>query len=47
VTTWMKQRSEYYGFYSNVNPNPTNSTFRDNPPSAAWRIPQSQDRSPS
>jgi sulfoxide reductase catalytic subunit YedY len=29
VTTWMKQASEYYGFYSNVNPSATNSTFRD------------------
>jgi sulfoxide reductase catalytic subunit YedY len=29
VTTWMKQAPEYYGFYSNVNPIATNSTFRD------------------
>ena len=29
VTTWMKQAPTYYGFYSNVNPNGTNSTFRD------------------
>ncbi len=29
VTTWMKQAPEYYGFYSNVNPGVTNSTFRD------------------
>jgi sulfoxide reductase catalytic subunit YedY len=29
VTTWMKQVPEYYGFYSNVNPGVTNSTFRD------------------
>jgi len=29
TTTWMKQAPEYYGFYSNVNPGVTNSTFRD------------------
>jgi sulfoxide reductase catalytic subunit YedY len=29
VTTWMKQAPAYYGFYSNVNPSATNSTFRD------------------
>jgi methionine sulfoxide reductase catalytic subunit len=29
VTTWMKQAPGYYGFYSNVNPGVTNSTFRD------------------
>ena len=29
VTTWMKQAPEYYGFYSNVNPGSTYSTFRD------------------
>ena len=28
-TAWMKSAPEYYGFYSNVNPAPTNSTFRD------------------
>jgi methionine sulfoxide reductase catalytic subunit len=28
-TTWMKEEPQYYGFYSNVNPQPTNSTFRD------------------
>jgi len=28
-TTWMKEAPEYYGFYSNVNPSPTYSTFRD------------------
>jgi len=28
-TTWEIAASEYYGFYSNVNPNPTASTFRD------------------
>jgi methionine sulfoxide reductase catalytic subunit len=28
-TTWMRQAPGYYGFYSNVNPGPTNSTFRD------------------
>jgi sulfoxide reductase catalytic subunit YedY len=29
TTTWMKQAREYYGFYANVNPAVTNSTFRD------------------
>jgi sulfoxide reductase catalytic subunit YedY len=29
VTTWMKEASEYYGFYANVNPGVTRSTFRD------------------
>jgi len=29
TTTWMKQAPEYYGFYSNVNPDGTYSTFRD------------------
>jgi sulfoxide reductase catalytic subunit YedY len=28
-TTWMKSEPLYYGFYSNVNPAPTRSTFRD------------------
>ena len=28
-TSWMKSAPEYYGFYSNVNPAPTNSSFRD------------------
>jgi|SRR5579871_921297 len=28
-TTWMKEAPLYYGFYANVNPAPTNSTFRD------------------
>jgi sulfoxide reductase catalytic subunit YedY len=28
-TTWMKEEPLYYGFYSNVNPGRTNSTFRD------------------
>ena len=28
-TTWMKEEPQYYGFFSNVNPQPTNSTFRD------------------
>jgi methionine sulfoxide reductase catalytic subunit len=28
-TTWMKEEPLYYGFYSNVNPAVTNSTFRD------------------
>ena len=28
-TTWMKEEPLYYGFYSNVNPDRTNSTFRD------------------
>lgn len=28
-TAWMKAAPEYYGFYSNVNPGPTNSSFRD------------------
>jgi len=28
-TSWMKQEPEYYGFYSNVNPAPTRSSFRD------------------
>jgi len=28
-TTWMKEEPQFYGFYSNVNPQPTNSTFRD------------------
>jgi sulfoxide reductase catalytic subunit YedY len=28
-TSWMKAAPEYYGFYSNVNPAPTNSSFRD------------------
>jgi sulfoxide reductase catalytic subunit YedY len=25
----MKEAPTYYGFYANVNPSPTNSTFRD------------------
>jgi len=29
ATTWMKEAREYYGFYANVNPGATNSTFRD------------------
>jgi methionine sulfoxide reductase catalytic subunit len=29
VTTWMKEAPMYYGFYSNVNPGVTSSTFRD------------------
>lgn len=29
VTTWMKEARDYYGFYANVNPAATNSTFRD------------------
>jgi sulfoxide reductase catalytic subunit YedY len=29
VTTWMKSEPQYYGFYANVNPNVTRSTFRD------------------
>jgi sulfoxide reductase catalytic subunit YedY len=29
VTTWMKEARLYYGFYANVNPGVTNSTFRD------------------
>ena len=29
TTTWMKSGSGYYGFYANVNPGLTNSTFRD------------------
>jgi sulfoxide reductase catalytic subunit YedY len=29
VTTWMKEEPSYYGFYSNVNPSATRSTFRD------------------
>jgi sulfoxide reductase catalytic subunit YedY len=28
-TSWMKSEPLYYGFYSNVNPAPTRSTFRD------------------
>ena len=28
-TTWMKEAPLYYGFYANVNPALTNSTFRD------------------
>jgi len=28
-STWMKEEPLYYGFYANVNPLPTNSTFRD------------------
>ena len=28
-TTWMKEQPEYYGFYANVNPAQTRSTFRD------------------
>ena len=28
-TTWMKEEPQYYGFYANVNPEPTRSTFRD------------------
>ena len=29
ATTWMKEEPGYYGFYANVNPAVTNSTFRD------------------
>ena len=29
VTTWMKQEPQFYGFYSNVNPAPTRSEYRD------------------
>jgi methionine sulfoxide reductase catalytic subunit len=29
VTTWMKEARDFYGFYANVNPGVTNSTFRD------------------
>jgi len=28
-TTWMKEEPQYYGFYANVIPEPTRSTFRD------------------
>jgi len=28
-TTWMRAEPQYYGFYSNVNPNRTQSTYRD------------------
>ncbi len=28
-SSWMKSAPQYYGFYSNVNPSPTNSSFRD------------------
>jgi len=28
-TTWARQAPDYYGFYSNVNPGGTNSSFRD------------------
>jgi sulfoxide reductase catalytic subunit YedY len=29
VTSWMKQEPQFYGFYSNVNPQPTRSAYRD------------------
>jgi sulfoxide reductase catalytic subunit YedY len=29
VTSWMRQEPQFYGFYSNVNPQPTQSTYRD------------------
>ena len=29
VTSWMKAAPEFYAFYSNVNPGPTDSVFRD------------------
>jgi sulfoxide reductase catalytic subunit YedY len=29
ATTWSRQEPTFYAFYSNVNPNPTNSVFRD------------------
>jgi sulfoxide reductase catalytic subunit YedY len=29
VTTWARQEPQFYGFYSNVNPAPTRSRFRD------------------
>jgi methionine sulfoxide reductase catalytic subunit len=28
-SSWERSAPEYYGFYSNVNPGPTNSTFKD------------------
>ena len=28
-TSWMRQEPQFYGFYSNVNPGPTRSSFRD------------------
>jgi sulfoxide reductase catalytic subunit YedY len=29
ATSWMRQEPQFYGFYSNVNPGSTRSTFRD------------------
>ena len=29
VTSWMRQEPQFYGFYSNVNPQPTQSSYRD------------------
>jgi sulfoxide reductase catalytic subunit YedY len=29
ITTWMRQEPQFYGFYSNVNPERTRSTYRD------------------
>ena len=29
LTTWVREAPEYYGFYSNVNPGITNSTYRN------------------
>ena len=29
ITTWQRQEPQYYGFYSNVNPGPTRSSFRN------------------
>jgi len=29
LTTWQMEAPEYYAFYSNVNPRPTYSTYRD------------------
>ena len=29
TTSWQREAPEYYAFYSNVNPGPTNSTYRD------------------
>jgi methionine sulfoxide reductase catalytic subunit len=29
ISSWMKQAPQFYGFYSNVNPAPTRSSFRD------------------
>jgi sulfoxide reductase catalytic subunit YedY len=29
ATSWMRQEPQFYGFYSNVNPGPTRSSYRD------------------